>query len=142
MESLVELLKEIEVLLGQISAITANQTTVLLQTPKTVEQENEMLVILENMVEYKEELILAVEKKEEEFEALYGKNKTQITNPDDVKIFKHYIAHILSQKEEIKETEQANVMMVKKRVDRRTKQVDLPKNPKQVIQAYRNYVIK
>lgn len=140
MESLVTLLKEIEALLGQISAITANQTTILLQAPKTVEEENEVLALLEQMVEYKEELILEVEKKEQAFEVLYSQYKGQITNPDDIKAFKHYVAHILSLKEEIKEAEQANVMMMRGHAVRRTKQVDLPKNPKQVMQAYRNNV--
>ncbi len=142
MEALLQLLKEIEALLEQISVITANQTTILLQEPKAAEEENEVLAILENMVEYKEELILAVEKKEIDFETLYSQNKAQITNPDHIKVFKHYVANILSKKEEIKEAEQANVVIMQGRAVRKVKQVELPKNPQQVTQAYRNNVIK
>lgn len=142
MELLLELLKEIEALLGQISVITHNQTTILLQAPKTVEEENEVLAILEHMVDYKEELILAVEKKEMTFETLYTQNKNQIKSPDTIKVFKHYVASILSQKEEIQEAERTNVGIMQGRAVRRVKQVELPKSPQKITQAYRNNMVK
>ena len=136
---MVELLKSLEAiqdLLQQIYSITANQTTILLEQGKSLEEEEEALSMLEKMVDYKEELIGLVEKQELDFENLYAQYKSQITNADDIKLFKHHVANILTKKKEIKEAEQANVAIMQGRAHRRNKQVELPKNAQQVVQAY------
>ena len=142
METLLQLLKEIEDLLEQINGLTANQATILLRSVESLEEENEMLSILEDMVAYKEALITSVEEKEVAFEALYNKDKGQITNPEDVKVFKHYVASILTKKEAIKEQEQSNVAIMKNRAASKVKPVELPKNAQQVTQAYKKQVIR
>lgn len=137
MKDLVKILEEIQELLQQICSITANQTTVLLEQGGTIEEEEEALSVLEQMVDYKDNLINLVEEKELKFERLYAENKTRISSPEEIKLFKHHVASILAKKEEIKEAEQANVAIMQGRVNRRVKQVELPKNAEQVIHAYK-----
>ena len=66
MESLFKSLDTIIEFLNQIKTLTDNQATVLLSNTSTVEEENNMLDLLEQMADYKEELTINL-KKEEEF---------------------------------------------------------------------------
>lgn len=67
MESLFKSLDTIIEFLNQIKTLTDNQATVLLSNTSTVEEENNMLDLLEQMADYKEELTINLKKKKKFF---------------------------------------------------------------------------
>lgn len=140
MESLFNELKEIEDILEQISTITANQTTVLLQT--TNEELEEEMSLLETMVDYKEELINKLELVEKSFDMNYKKKREQAASKEYALKFKDCVAKILNKKQEIQDMEQNNVRIMQSRKSRKVEKVEIAKKPNEVAAAYRKQQIK
>ena len=134
MEELFNQLKEIEDILEQISTITANQTTVLLQTTNETLGE---IDILETMVGYKEELINQLETVEKSFDANYKEKREQVKSKEYVLEFKKRVANILDKKQQIQDMEQNNVRIMQSKVSRKIEKMEIAKKPNQVLAAYK-----
>ena len=140
MENLFNELKEIEDILEQISTITANQTTILLQT--TNEELEEAMNLLETMVDYKEELINKLELVEKRFDRNYKEKREQATSKEYALKFKNYVSKILNKKQEIQDMEQNNVRIMQSKKYKKIEKVEIAKKPNEVAAAYRKQQIK
>lgn len=125
-------------LLEQINTITTNQMTVLLSRTLEESDEEEKLGLLEQMVEYKEELILEVEKVEIDFDVSYQEYKGKISNKEYISIFKEKVEYILEVKNRIVENEKSNLMIMQSKARRPKQVMSIPKSSKKVAELYKN----
>lgn len=142
MQRLIILLKEIYSILKQIKDITANQTTLLLEQRENIEDEQLALDMLEQMVNYKDEVIRELTIKEEAFEQAYEPYRGKITNSEDVSIIKQLVNSIVQIKHHIVEEEKQNMIIMQTNSRRRIKSIEIPQNPQAVTNAYKNQQIK
>ncbi len=138
MEVLLEELDSILGILEQIDAITTNQTTVLLDETSEKREQEEELKILEQMVEYKEELIKEVEQAEDRFNKLYQDFRSEINNEEYIHLFKEKVNQILKMKNMIMKNEETNVMIMQSRASQSRQVMSIPKSPKRVADLYKN----
>lgn len=135
MEQLFESLNHIIEYLNQIYTITQNQTTVLLDN----KQAGESLDLIEEMATYKNEVTLELEKTEQIFQGLYNAYKGAITEPEIQKLLKQTVSHVLTLKDKVIQLEQQNVLIMQDLLRRLTEKVEIPKNPTQVTNAYKQH---
>lgn len=133
-------LKAIDEILEQITTITANQTTVLLQS--TGENEDDDLSIIENMVSYKDELITKLVEIETLFDKSYKAKREQIKTSREIGEFKKCVASILEKKEKIQKLEKNNVTIMQTRAREIKKIIKIPKAAQEVAEAYKKQQIK
>ena len=141
MDELIKMLEQIYSLLEQISAITTNQTTILLQSKRTIDEDNNALDMIEDMVGYKDELIVELTIKEQIFDKAYEKYKGKITEPHYVKLFKSWVERIMTMKTSIIEAERNNVLVMQSFAKMKEKQMSIPKAPDAVAAAYKKQQI-
>lgn len=137
MDELITLLEQIYALLEQVSVITTNQTTILLQSQDSNQEDERALDMIEDMVGYKDELIIELTSKEQVFEQLYQKHREKMTDPHYAKSCKSLVERIMGLKTSIVEAERNNVLMMQSFVKKKEKQMILPKNPNTVAAAYK-----
>ena len=131
------LLEEIYTLLDQIHGITLNQTTILLQPKENNEESNEAIDLLNEMVEYKDELIVNVTQKEEEFENAYTPYRGKITSPEQVEEIKIWVNRIMDKKQEIVEKEKNNMIIMQNLGKKKNKVTHISASPDKVVNAYK-----
>ena len=142
MDELIKMLGYIYDLLEQISSITINQRTVLLQSNQTLDEENSALDMLEGMIACKEEITNELINKEKVFDAAYSKYRGKITDPKYVALFKEHVSRIMAKKKEIVEAEQNNVMIMQALSKKTAKTIEIPKDARLVTEAYKKHQIK
>ncbi len=140
MKILTDLLEEIYVLLDQIYGITLNQTTILLQPKESSEERNESIDLLNEMVEYKEEIITNVTKKEEEFQDKYAPYRGKITSPKEVEEIKLMVNRIMDKKQEIVEKEKNNMIIMQNLGAKKNKVTHISPTADKVVNAYKKVV--
>ena len=139
MQSLFNQLKEIDDLLDQISTITSNQTTILIDSNT---EESEKITLIENMVTYKDELIDKLQQVEILFDKNYKEKREQVTDKKYITQFKQCVSHILIKKQEIQELEQNNVRIMQSQASKSREQIKIQKGAKEVVSAYKKQQIK
>ncbi|WP_054739608.1 hypothetical protein [Cellulosilyticum ruminicola] len=137
MDELIKMLEQIYGLLEQISTITVNQTTVLLQSNETIDEANDALEMLESMVSYKEEITDELVALEKHFDTSYDQYRGKITETAYVQLFKEWVGRIMAKKQEIVDAEKNNVMIMQTLTQRKVKRMEIPKAAKQVTDAYK-----
>lgn len=142
MQNLLQMLEEIYKLLEQVSTITTNQTTILLQSREDTEKANEALDMIESMVDYKEELITELINKEQIFDKAYESFKGKINDHEYIKLFKSWVGRIMNMKTAIVEAERSNVLVMQSFAKMKEKQMSIPKAPDVVAAAYKKQQVK
>lgn len=142
MDELIRMLGCIYELLEQISTITTNQTTVLLQSNETTDEASSALDMLESMITYKEEITNELVAQEETFDKAYSQYRGKITDPTYVQLFKEWVERIMVKKKEIVDAEQNNVVIMQTLAKKKVKQMDIPKAAREVANAYKRHQIK
>lgn len=142
MQNLLQMLEEIYKLLEQVSTITTNQTTILLQSREDTEKANEALDMIESMVDYKEELITELINKEQIFDKAYESFKGKINDHEYIKLFKSWVGRIMNMKTAIVEAERSNVLVMQSFAKMKEKQMSIPKAPDAVVAAYKKQQVK
>ncbi|ADZ85251.1 hypothetical protein [Cellulosilyticum lentocellum] len=142
MESLFKSLDTIIEFLNQIKTLTDNQATVLLSNTSTVEEENNMLDLLEQMADYKEELTINLKKEEEIFQRLYDKSKSNLREQKEIERLQERVGYLLKLQNLIVEEEQKNLLLMQSRSKQRIDKVTLPINNSKVAEAYRKQQTK
>ena len=142
MDDLLRMLEQIYALLEQISTITTNQTTILLQSRETTDEDNRVLDMIESMVGYKDELIVELTNREQIFDKAYEKYKGKVIDPHYVKLFKSWVERIMSMKAAIVEAERNNVLVMQSFAKMKEKQMSIPKAPDAVAAAYKKQQVK
>lgn len=142
MQELLTMLNEIYALLEQISTITTNQTTILLQSRKNADEDNDALDMIESMVDYKENLITELTQKEQVFDKAYEPYKGQIKDEKYIKCFKEQVERIMTMKKGIVEAERNNVLVMQSFTKMKEKQMSIPKAPDAAAAAYKKQQIK
>lgn len=137
MKLLNDLLEEIYTLLDQIYGITLNQATILLQPKNSNEESNEAIDLLNEMVEYKEELIINVTKKEQQFEEAYNPYRGKITAEQEVEEIKILVNKIMNKKQEIVEKEKSNVLIMQNLGKKQNQVTHISPTPDKVVNAYK-----
>lgn len=137
MDELLNMLRQIYALLEQISTITTNQTTILLQSRVTMDEDNEALDMIESMISYKDELIVELTSREQIFDKAYETYKGKITEPHYVELFKSWVERIMTMKTAIVEAERKNVLVMQSFAKMKDKQMSIPKAPDAVTAAYK-----
>ncbi len=142
MDELIKMLGHIYEILEQISTITTNQMTVLLQSHETTDEASDALDMLESMVTFKEELTNELVAKEESFDKAYSKYRGKITEPAYVQLFKEWVERIMAKKKEIVDAEQNNVIIMQTLAKKKAKCMAIPKAASEVAKAYKKHQIK
>lgn len=142
MQNLLQMLEEIYKILEQVSTITTNQTTILLQSREDTEKANEALDMIESMVDYKEELITELINKEQIFDKAYESFKGKINDHEYIKLFKSWVGRIMNMKTAIVEAERSNVLVMQSFAKMKEKQMSIPKAPDAVAAAYKKQQVK
>lgn len=142
MDELLNRLDEIYKVLEQIHAITMNQTTVLLESSSSLEEENEALDMIDSMVEYKDELINEVNAKEAIFEKSYEKYRGKIKDKVYVEAFKKHVGRILTIKQNIVDAERNNILVMQNIAKKREKPMDIKPSAGEAVAAYKKQQIK
>lgn len=142
MDALLNMLDEIYKVLEQIHAITMNQTTVLLESSRSLEEENEALDIIDSMVEYKDELINEVNEKEAVFDKSYEKYRGKIKDKVYVEAFKEHVGRILTMKQSIVDAERNNILVMQNIAKKREKPMDIKRTAGEAVAAYKKQQIK
>lgn len=142
MQNLLQMLEEIYKILEQVSTITTNQTTILLQSREDTEKANEALDMIESMVDYKEELITELINKEQIFDKAYESFKGKINDHEYIKLFKSWVGRIMNMKTAIVEAERSNVLVMQSFAKMKEKQMSIPKAPDAVVAAYKKQQVK
>lgn len=124
--------------LEQVNGITMNQYTVLLNSISSKEDEEEIDKVIHEMATYKEELISEVEQDEMEFEQEYYLVREKIINQEEINQLKKRVSQVIQLKEEIMENEKANMMLVQSRLRQKNKAIAIPKDPKKIVEIYKN----
>lgn len=142
MKDLLQMLEAIYKLLEQVSTITTNQTTILLQSREDTEEANEALDMIESMVDFKEELITELTNKEQIFDKTYERYQGKINDPEYIKLFKSWVEKIMAMKTAIVEAERNNVLVIQSFARMKEKQMSIPKAPDAVAAAYKKQQVK
>lgn len=142
MQELLAMLNEIYALLEQISTITTNQTTILLQSREDADKDNDALDMIESMVGYKEDLITELTQKEQVFDKAYEPYKGKIKDAEYIKRFKEQVERIMSMKAAIVEAERNNVLVMQSFAKMKEKQMSIPKAPDAVAAAYKKQQVR
>lgn len=139
MQQLLKQLDYIYELLEQIETITTNQTTVLLQSNEEDSSEVEAVEFLESMFNYKEEIINELEKAEAIFQESYEPYRGKITDKAFIEMIQSKIASIMAKKKTISDAELNNLLVMQAYTKKRTKQFVIPRQAKDVTEAYKKY---
>lgn len=142
MKNLFKSLDTIIEFLEQIKTLTDNQGTVLLSGTSTIEAENNMLDMLEQMADYKEKLTINLKKEEEIFQQLYDKSKYDLREQKEVEYLQERVGYLLKLQNLIMEEEQKNLLLMQSRSKQRIEKVTLPINNSKVAEAYRKQQTK
>lgn len=140
MEKLLEQLKVIKELMRQISGITSNQATVLLQQMTDEEADENSFFFIENMAACKEELMNKLEVVEEEFNIAYTNYKDHLKDKQEVELLKSHIKEVLRLKQEILDGEKSNFMLMQRQIRAIKKVETIHKSPMQVVDAYKKQI--
>lgn len=124
--------------LEQVNGITMNQYTVLLESISSKEDEERIDKVIGEMATYKEELINEVEQDEIEFEKAYYLVREKIIDQDEINQLKNRVSQVIQLKEKIMENEKANMMLVQSRLRQKNKAITIPKDPKKIVEIYKN----
>ena len=124
--------------LEQVNGITMNQYTVLLESISSKEDEEGIDKVIHEMATYKEELINQVEQDEIEFEKEYYLVREKIINQEEINQLKKRVSQVIQLKEEIMENEKANMMLVQSKLRKKNKAIAIPKDPKKIVEIYKN----
>ena len=124
--------------LEQVNGITMNQYTVLLESISSKEDEERIDKVIHEMATYKEELINEVEQDEIEFEKAYYLVREKIIDQDEINQLKNRVSQVIQLKEKIMENEKANMMLVQSRLRQKNKAITIPKDPKKIVEIYKN----
>ena len=138
MRTLLAKLDKISELLEQINSITSNQTTVLLEKDVEYEDDNSIIAVLEEMYNYKEQLIGDVERAEADFEKVYEPYRGKITDDSFAQLIKEKVKAILDLKQLIVDNEKTNMMIMQSRGKQLKQTMAIPNNPKKVSEQYKN----
>lgn len=142
MIDLIMRLDEIVEVLEQINGITTNQTTIMLEGLTNKADEEQMEEVLEEMGENKKKLIDQVDKMENDFEEAYNLVKATITNKEDIEQLKSKVSKILEIKKAILDNEKSNMIIMQSKMRQESKVVTIPKDPRKVIETYKNNSLK
>lgn len=142
MDELLNYLHKIQDLLNQISTITDNQTTILLNPIDKTEQETKSLDMLEEMADYKDEYTKELIACEELFQNLYNQEKDTIKDSKDIVKLKEMVTRILEIKQEIVEHEQSNLLLLQSHSKKKAERLHIPQSAKEVAKAYKKHQIK
>lgn len=123
-------------LLQQVNGITTNQMTVILESLEA-DSVPHIDEVLEEMSKNKEEIIGAVEEKEIEFEKNYNEQKKSLTDKVYVANLQEKVKEIIELKEKILENEKSNMIIFESKMRKQKEVIELPKNPKKVIDTYK-----
>lgn len=134
MNELFEQLGQINDILDQITNITTNQMTVLLQSISG--DVDEGLNMLEGMVSYKDELISELIAIEALFDKGYKEKRDEVNTSNQVDKLKQYVKMILEKKERIKQLENNNMTIMQSKV-RENKKMQIKKVAQEVAAAYK-----
>lgn len=124
--------------LEQVNGITMNQYTVLLESISSKEDEEGIDKVIGEMATYKEELINEVEQDEIEFEKAYYLVRKKIIDQDEINQLKNRVSQVIQLKEKIMENEKVNMMLVQSRLRQKNKAITIPKDPKKIVEIYKN----
>jgi hypothetical protein len=134
MKKMLEELDKIQTSLAQIETITQNQMTVL----KGEYGAREMLDLLEEMANYKEELTEAVHSHEEAFQLAYEDCKGAISQKQALRL-QQEVSCVLELRERIVFKEEQNLKLMEKVIYKQMREMEptpLPKPPGEVVKAY------
>jgi hypothetical protein len=138
MEKLFEYLNHIQRLLDQIFTITDNQTTILLTlTGVESEAENEVLDMIAQMADYKEELTKELGIAEEAFQAYYEAHRELVAGEKHVRDMQNLVKGVLDGKQAVIEQEQKNLLLLQAHSKKKLERVQVPQNPGHAASAYR-----
>lgn len=137
MDLMISLDKIIE-LIEQVNGITINQGTIILGDSFSEENQQQLDQVLEEMVKNKEVLIEEIERIEVEFEKEYNLRRANLTNKAYVDQLKQKVAKVLEIKKNILENEKNNMLMMQSKIRQQNKIIEIPKDPKKVIETYKS----
>lgn len=138
MQSLFDCLNKIQELLQQIHDITENQTTILTSSIQADEEVvDDTLSMIEEMVDYKDELINLLTEAERTFQGIYNDHREEIIQSKQMKLVKSEVEKVLKLKDEITKKEQKNVLLLQGQSRKRIERVKVTPNKNQVVAAYR-----
>lgn len=138
-----QLLKQLEVikeLMKQISGITNNQATVLLQQMTDEESEDDFVGLIEEMADCKELLMNELEEVEEQFNTSYENYRVHLTDKQEIELLKSHVAEVLRLKQEILDGEKNNFMLMQCKANARKKVEVIQKSPSQIVDAYKKQI--
>lgn len=138
MQSLFDYLNKIQELLQQIHDITENQTTILTSSVYVDEDVTDgTLSMMEEMIDYKDELINLLTEAEQNFQGVYNAYREEIIQSKQMKLLKSEVEKVLKLKDEITKKEQKNVLLLQNQSRKRVERVEVIPNKNQVVAAYR-----
>ena len=139
MQELFEQLIQIESILEQIDDITENQTTVLIGSRNTLEEENNAIDIMNQMIDAKEELMNQLTMTETNFQESYAKKRRYLTNKEIVDTLQARVGAILKKKQIIVEREQNNLVIMQSYVKAKEGPLKLTPRAIDVANAYKKH---
>lgn len=142
MNELFNLLAHIEELLTQIDSITQNQTTVLIGSRTSLQEEDEAIDLMNQMVDYKDEIMSELEQIEKQFQEAYANQRRNLTNKAIVDELQNRVGGILKKKKLIMEHEQNNLIIMKQSIHARQEPLEIKPSAGTVANAYKKYQIK
>lgn len=135
MNQMMTYLGQIESLLEQIENITQNQTTVLLH--QLDEDKEQALSYIEEMVNFKDEVIGQLTDSELAFQKSYEENREKLISSGHLRDVKTIVARILETKERITRQEQSNLHLLNSKVGSKPERVEIKPNAHQVLAVYK-----
>lgn len=142
MDELFKYLAKIEELLSNIDSITQNQTTVLIGARTSLQEEDEAIELMNQMVDYKEEIMNELAEIEKRFQEIYASQKRNLTNKAIVDELQKRVGGILKRKQLIMECEQNNLILMKQSMHARQEPLEIKPDAGAVAKAYKKHQIK
>jgi len=136
MQELFTILNQIYEALEQILSITQNQTTILIELSNSQDSDEAFNVIYQ-MMDYKDELINALNTYEAAFEEKYKIHRQKITNKQDADRLKQQVELVLDKKESITTCEKNNLLIMQTYYKERTTVLEIKPNAQNVAMAYK-----
>ena len=137
MKNVFEALRKIQELLNQINNITVNQATILLEHLTYSNEDEQCINMIQEMVNYKDEVITELERVEQQFQQIYAAEKEELINNGQIKNVKKCVEEILNLKEDIVQREKENMRIMLMKSQKAEKVTKLPISHEQVIAAYK-----
>lgn len=142
METLFNLLSKIEELLNQIDSITQNQTTILIASRTNLQEEDDAIDLMNQMVDYKDEIMNELETVEKCFQETYAKEKRNLTNQAIIDELQSRVGGVLKKKQLIMEHEQNNLVIMQQSIRARQEPLEIKPNAGVVANAYKKHQAK